>query len=530
MTGVAQNPPSEVVIGLDVGTTAAKAVAFGLGSTWRYTAIREYPLLQPEPGWQVQDPATIAAEISSALTDCVTNVARARVLGISVSAAMHGLIGLDAGYTPLTPLVTWADARSHDEARWLRESGHAVDLNRASCTPVHPMTPLTKLMWFVRHEPELCKQVRWWVGLKDYVLLTLTGTLVTELSSASGTGLLDLRTRSWSAAAVDIAGISVEQLPTILPTTSVLRLSGACASDVALPTGTPVVVGAADGPLGNLGAGAMGRGLVGLSVGTSGAVRIVVPAPVVDTEGRLFCYALTDDAWVLGGAVSNGGVVVRWAGSVFGRELTGASEAAAADTELLAVAGSVQAGSDGLLMLPYLLPERAPLWDPDLSGAYLGVRHAHTRAHFVRAAVEGVALQLSMIVDQLDRIEPVTSVRATGGVFRSQLWREVMAGALGRPLHVTGGAEGSALGAAALGLFALGRATSLSDGVRLLSETSSDLRPSPVPTSAANERTYAQMRAVMPALLGAYGHLSRLSATAVHDRGEHTVQYGSLPR
>jgi len=320
------------------------------------------------------------------------------------------------------------------------------------------MSPLTKLMWFSRHEPELCSRVRGWVGLKDYVLHALTGTLATELSSASATGLLDLTARTWNPVAMDLAGVRDDQLPPILSTTSALGLSKSVAARLGLPTATPVVVGAGDGPLGNLGTGALGPGVVGLSVGTSGAVRMIVPEPIVDESGRLFCYALTDDAWVVGGAVSNGGIAVRWAGGVFGQDSGGARTS---DAELLELAASVSPGSDGLITLPYLLAERAPLWDPSLTGAFLGMRHSHTRGHFVRSVVEGVALQLSAIVAELDRLEPVTEIRATGGVFRSEVWRQVVAGALGHPLKVTGGAEGSALGAAALGIYALGRAESL---------------------------------------------------------------------
>ena len=126
------------------------------------------------------------------------------------------------------------------------------------------------------------------------------------------------------------------------------------------------------------------------------------------------------------------------------------------------------AGSDGLVMLPYLLPERSPLCDPQLTGAYLGIRSRHTRGHFVRAAVEGVAHQLAAILRRVDAVSPVASVRGTGGALRSPLWREVLADALGRPLHVTGAADGTALGAAALGLLAIGRAASPAGGARLL--------------------------------------------------------------
>jgi gluconokinase len=171
----------------------------------------------------------------------------------------------------------------------------------------------------------------------------------------------------------------------------------------------------------------------------------------------------------------------------------------------------VAPGSDGLVMLPYLLGERAPLWDPGVPGAFLGVRHHHTRAHFVRAAVEGVALQLSAIVDGLDQVSPVTSVRATGGVFRSSVWRDILASALDRPLHVTGGAEGSALGAAALGVLAIGRADTLHGALGALAPALvDDDGEAVVPT--ADPAAYDRVRAAIPGLVDGYREVAALFA------------------
>ncbi len=222
------------------------------------------------------------------------------------------------------------------------------------------------------------------------------------------------------------------------------------------------MVGAADGPLGNLGTRATAPGVAGLSIGTSGAIRMMTDRPYADPDRRLFCCALTDDQWAVGSAVSNGGSVVRWAGSA-----VGAAERPS-DAALLSLSDAVPAGSEGLVMLPFLLAERGPLWNGDLTGAYLGLRAHHARGHLVRAAAEGVALQLGTVLDALEPLGPVSSIRATGGVFRSRLWREVVAAALDGPLVVTGAAEGTALGAAGLGLHALGAAASPVAGVQRL--------------------------------------------------------------
>ncbi len=492
----------EVIVGLDVGTTGVKAVAFGVGSAWRRVAIREYPLLHPEPGRQVQDPAVILAAAADALAECLAGVDVSGVLAIAVSAAMHGLIALDGQRQPLTPLITWADARGREQARALHAGGQARQLQALTGAPIHPMTPLVKLRWFAEHDRRTWAAARWWVGLKDYVLLWLTGSLVTELSSASGTGLLDMATRDWSAAALEVCGVPVERLPEIRPTTATLPLASAIARRLGLAPGTPVVLGAADGPLGNLGTGAMAPGVAGLSLGTSGAVRIAVDRPRPDASGALFCYALTGDSWVVGAAISNGGAVARWAGRALAPDLTG-------DAAVLRLAAHVPAGSDGLVMLPYLLEERAPLWELDPPGAYLGLHGGHTRAHLVRAAVEGVCAQLRLVVDRVDAVEPVRSVRVTGGVFRAPLWREVMAGMLARPLHVVDAAEGTALGAAALGLFALGRADRLAAATGLLtvpgSPPPSEIRPDP-----ALVATYDELRARVPGLVRGLGGVAEM--------------------
>ena len=271
--------PGRVVIGLDVGTTGVKAAAFGVDRPWRAVALREYPLLAPEPDEHVEDPAAILRASTEVLAECVRAIGRAQVIGVSVSAAMHGLLALDRELRPLTPVITWADARARREAERVHRDGLAGTLHATTGTPVHPMSPLVKLLWFSAHDRPVWTAARWWIGLKDWILLGLTGRLVTELSSAAGTGLVDMATRTWSTLALELCWLDADRLPPILPTTASLNLSPDVARLTGLPPATPVVVGAADGPLGNLGVGAVSPGVAGLSVGTSGAVRMLVTPP-----------------------------------------------------------------------------------------------------------------------------------------------------------------------------------------------------------------------------------------------------------
>ncbi len=460
------NRTGEVIVGLDVGTTGVKAVAFDLADRRRTIAIREYPLIRPAAGQHVQDPAVILAGAHAALCECLGAARGSYVVAMSLSAAMHGLIALDDKCRPITPLVTWADERAGAEARELACDPAAFDLQQVTGTPVHPMTPLVKLEWFRRNDPATFSAARWWVGLKDYLIYWLTGTLATETSSASGTGLLDVTTRTWSPVAMAACGIDLGRLPEVLSTTAVLplRSDGQLAASLGVPTGTPVAVGAADGPLANLGAGAVDVGIAGMSLGTSGAIRVVTHGPCPDRLGRVFCYALVEPLWVAGGAISNGAEVLRWAARTLA---PGTTTDTLGDPTTVPTQG-VAADSDGVVMLPFLLAERAPLWNPDLAGAFVGLRHHHNETHMRRAAMEGVCLQMRLLLDRVDAHHPVTSVRATGGAFRSPLWRNLMAAALERPMTVSADAEGTALGAAAIGLVAVGRSESLSDATAAL--------------------------------------------------------------
>ena len=485
----------DVILGLDVGTTAAKASLFSLDGTLRVTASREYPLLGPRPGWHVQEPDAIARGVLGALAEAVEQVDPARVLGISISTAMHGLLGLDADQRPVTELITWADSRASAQAEQLNDHATGPRLHFISGTPTHPMSPLVKLRWFADTEPELLARTAHWIGLKDWILVVLTGQVATELSTASGSGLLDMEERDWNPEAIEISGLRPDQLPTLHDTTDILPLGRDAAGAIGLPAGLPVVVGAGDGPLGNLGTGAMEVGKAGLSIGTSGALRMVMRNPAV--VSGLFCYALTRDVWVAGGAVSNGGMVQRWLTETFAPE-------GADDAEACRRAETIPAGSDGLVMIPYLVSERASLWDSEIRGAFLHVRRPHTPDHFLRAGVEGVAFQLWTILRRLRMIARVEEVRATGGVFNSPLWRQVVAGVQNRPLIVTGSTEGSGLGAAILGAKALGVVDSLQAGYDLLRGEAIEEH---VPVSAEDLATYESYRYGMGALLQSYGRL-----------------------
>jgi len=475
------------MVGIDVGTTSAKAVVFDVDGTPLARAEQGYPLRAPAPGHAVQDPETVVDAVLD-VTRRVLDTARhdgTPVAGLALSGAMHTLIALDEDDRPLTPLVTWADARAVAQAARLR--AERPGLHARTGTPLHPMSPLVKLVWFSEHEPEVCARAARWCGVKELVLRRLTGTWATDHSTASGTGLLDLQALAWDPEALAVAGVTADQLCPLVSPTAVLEARE--------PSWPPVVAGAADGPLANLGVGAIAPGVAACSIGTSGALRLVAGQPGIDEQGRTFCYALTPGRWVVGGAVNNGGVVLRWAGDALAPDL-----GPDAHDALLRLAAQAPPGSDGLLMVPALLGERAPSWDAEARGAFVGLTIAHRREHLLRAAVEGVCLQLGLVLDALrDAGHDIREIRATGGALRSPVWRQILCDVLGLPLRVPAGRDGSALGAALLGFAALGAGAPLEDAVAAL-PAGDPLEPDP-----AAAAIYAAIRPRFAALHEALG-------------------------
>ncbi|SFT89846.1 gluconokinase [Actinopolyspora lacussalsi subsp. righensis] len=451
-----------VVLGLDLGTTTTKVVAADRGGTVLHHAERENEMRTEQPGEAVQDAAAVRDSAIAALAECVARVREAGrpVRALSFSTAMHTLVGLDTAGDPVTPAFNWADSRCADIAEKFRgEWSTAAELHRATGTPVHPQSVMVKLAWLTTQRRDLAEGVAYWCALKDFVFTAFTAEFVTDQSLASGTGLQDMATLDWHDSALRAAGVEADQLPRIAAPTDAFPLGARVARDTGLPEGLPVVLGAGDGPLGNLGVGAINTGVAGLSLGTSGALRVVRDEPGVDERCRTFCYYLADGLWVAGGAVSNGAVVGQWAAESFDTNVA----------RLLDEAYEVPTGARGLVALPYLMGERAPWWEPGLTGSLVGLRRIHGRAEMTRALVEGVAQQLALVRDAVvDTGARVHAVRATGGGFRSRIWADAIAAALGIELELAEESGGSAVGAVLLAWRALGELDSLDEAADLI--------------------------------------------------------------
>ncbi|MDC8785414.1 gluconokinase [Roseateles koreensis] len=458
---------AEFMLGVDIGTTSTKAVLFTpQGRVVAHHSVG-YPLLRPTPDAAEQDPAQIFQAVVGAIRVCLAAQAGAgqRLLGVAFSAAMHSVIAMGPDNTPLTGSITWADNRAAGWAERIQRDWGGLAIYRRTGTPTHPMSPLAKMVWLRHEQPALFTQTARFIGIKEYVFFRLFGRYWVDHSIASATGLFNLFQLDWDDEALALAGVRRDQLSELVPTTHIVQgLAGDIAQQLGLRADTPFVIGANDGVLSNLGVDAIAPGDVAVTIGTSGAMRTVIHEPRTDPGGRTFCYALTEQHWAVGGPVNNGGVVFRWVRD----ELAGAESAQARVQnldpydELTRMAAQVPPGAEGLLFHPYLAGERAPLWNADLRASFFGLGLRHRKAHMIRAALEGVIFNLHGILPTLETLVGTdTRIKATGGFARSPLWRQMMADVFNREVVVPESFESSCLGAAVLGLYALGRIKSL---------------------------------------------------------------------
>lgn len=452
-------------IGVDVGTTNVKALAVLPDDLTHILAHASAPVdtLNPEPGWAEQDVTHIWAALVQVLAEVNRELTAAghTATHVAFSTAMHSLLAMDTNGTPLSHALLWSDNRAEAEALTLRttEADLGTRLYRQTGTPIHPMVPLCKLAWLRTHDPRLLHRAAYMGSIKEYLWRRLTGQFEIDYSMATATGLFDTGAMQWSADALRFAGVRASQLSTPVPTTHQRPLlASPDTTATGLPAGVSLVIGASDGCLANLGAGAIQRGVTTLTIGTSGAIRQTVRTPLRDDEGRLFCYWLDQDHYVVGGPTNNGGNVLEWVSDKLTLQETDA---------VLAEAETVPPGADGLLFMPYLQGERAPLWDSAVRGAYLQVDWQHTRAHFVRAALEGVLFNLLSINQLLARHTGAAHViHANGGFAQSRFWVQMLADMAGIPVRLNASNESGSMGGILLTLKAVGLVKSLDEAAQ----------------------------------------------------------------
>lgn len=410
-----------MLIAIDIGTTNIKAVAVSGAGNILAVAERQNATLNPQTGWQEQDPEAVFQYVVEVLAEVwAASKEEEKLSGIIFSSAMHGLMAVDKNGKPLTNILLWSDMRADAIARSLRQGREGLDIYRRTGVPIHAMSPLCKLMWLRQSQPDVFQKAHQFLDIKSYVWFRLTGEFRSDVSVASATGLLNIEQQIWDAPAMEMAGIAAAQLPKPVSPAYIAGVLPEMAAKWALPTGVPYMIGASDGALANIGSGATETGQIAVTIGTSAAIRTVSARPLLDASMRTFCYRLDDKRFIVGGASNNGANALEWLRhAVFQSPLS--AEAFANQ------AVSVPAAADGLLFLPYLLGERAPLYNAQVCGSFQDMTARHGQAHFVRAAMEGVLFNVKIIAEALETHSPIDTLHVGGGFSRNPLWVQMLA-------------------------------------------------------------------------------------------------------
>lgn len=414
------------ILGIDIGTTATKGILYQNDGQAISAHSRANYLLRGDQGQAEQDPEAIYQGLVQLIQEVCTSLkAEDKIDAVAFSCQMHSLILLDQAYSLLTPSITWADTRAKAAAEAIKDSEVGRVFMTTSGTPIHPMSWLAKIKYFQSEKPDLMVQTAHLMGIKDYLFYRLFAVNAIDISSATGTGLVNLQQGTWDQKILDYLEISPALLPEIKDSLDFVQGLPAVFQGLnGMTSETRFIYGAGDGPMANLGIGQMAENAAVITIGTSSAVRLLSQDLQVEESGSLFTYAVKKGLWVIGGPSNSGGNILEWLHKTFyqGQAL----ESIFQDIEATPI------GANNLCFLPYLGGERAPLWDSETRGAFHNLSFTHQKSHFARACIEGLFYNLRMILESIEKHYPVDTLYVSGGLFQTQLFIELLADISGK--------------------------------------------------------------------------------------------------
>jgi xylulokinase len=471
-------------LGIDVGTSGTKALILGDGQNILATAEAPHELLTPKPGWSEQHPeewwtATQSA-VRSALRRAKVNGRDIRAIGLS--GQMHGSVFLDKSGNVLRPALLWNDQRTAAQCADIEQkAGGRAALLKMVSNPALTGYTAPKILWLRKHEPKKFARCAHVLLPKDYLRYRLTGDYASDVSDASGTLLLNVRTRSWHTGLMATLDLDPGLFPRLVESPDITgQLTAQAATALGLATGTPVVGGAGDQAAGAVGTGTVIAGLVSVALGTSGVVFTSTDQPVDDLEGRMqtMCHAAPNLWCVFGCMLSAGGAWQYLRNTLFPEQVAKAKDPGSVYAAMMASAARAPVGSENLLFLPYLTGERCPHADPNARGAFVGLTPRHSRDHLLRAGLEGInfGLREQMVILRGMGLR-MNEIRAQGGGARSAFWRQMMADMFAAPVNTIAVSEGAALGAALLAAVGVKHFADVASACRATIRVAETVRP-----------------------------------------------------
>ena len=488
------NVKHSYIIGTDLGTGSTKTIAVDFSGNVLESSQKHYPTQSPHPGYSEQNPKEIFNAFVQSLKEIVSKMG-CTPGAVSLSSAMHGLIAVDETCSPLTNLIIWSDSRSHIIANRIKKSAQGKSIYEATGTPIHSMSPFCKIVWLREQMPGIFGKTHKFISIKEFIWYQLFKKFEIDYSIASATGLFNIENLCWNKTSLSVAQITEQQLSEPVPTHYLRKyINEKTAALLGIPAATPFCIGASDGCLANLGTNSLESGTAAITIGTSGAVRVASSSPIKNYATMCFNYLLDENTFVCGGPVNNAGNAVQWLIKNFLLQ----NEANDQDyNALFQRIEMIPAGCDGLIFLPYINGERAPIWDEESCGVFLGIKSHHNQGHFLRAALEGICFALKNVLSTVESIDqPVIRINASGGFIQSPVWVQLLADITGKPISIQQTEDASAIGAAWLCLKAM-RAI---PGYTSLSQKSGSVIYPKKQSEDVYEKNYMIFKTIYPAL------------------------------
>lgn len=432
-------------LGIDLGTSAVKVLALSEDGSILAKAKRSYPTATPEIGWSEQSPEHWWSAAAEAAREVMARVGGASIGGAGLSGQLNGFVLLDEQDRPLQPAIIWLDRRATAEAEELaRQRG--VTIETVSGNRVSPISVMSKLLWMRRHRPEVLAKTKRLFMVKDYVLWRLTGAHVTDPSDASATGLMDFKSRQWSAELCGAVGVDPRLFPNILPSTAIAgRVIRSAGAEINLPEGVPIVAGGGDVAALAAGCGVVGDGMLGVTLGTAGHVVVSSKRLLPRVGNGLWQLPhVIEDRVIWLGLIMAGGLSLSWL-----YRLASLERSTISFEDFVDLAKAAEPGARGLVFLPFLEGAATPYERPNARASFIGLTSSHSAADMIRAVMEGVAFNLRQCVELFEAMGvSVASVRLAEGGSRVGLWCQIIADVLAKPVDLIEESDTSALGAA----------------------------------------------------------------------------------
>ncbi len=447
------------IIAHDLGTTGNKATLYDRDGRLVGSVFYGYETEYAHTGWAEQNPENWWLAVCRSTRDLLaqTGVSKTGVACITFSGQMMGAVALDSEARPLRNAIIWADTRALAQEKWIGERVSFEEMYRISGHRLSPSYSLAKILWIRDNQPAIYHATHKFVHAKDAIVARLTGAFVTDPSDASGMNLYDLSSGSWSTRILEAVGLPIEKLPEIRPSSAVVgTVRAEVADEVGVAAGTPVVIGGGDGACATAGAGVIREGSAYNYLGSSAWIALATPAPIFDPDYRTFTFAhVIPGMFMPTGTMQTAGASYQWTrDQLAGAEKQVAQALGISAYELMNMEiDTIKPGAEGLFYLPYLLGERSPRWNPHARGAFVGLTIRHTRTHMFRAVLEGVTMNLRVILDAFrNQGRHIDAMRVIGGGARGRMWNQIMADLYGIPIQrLSILEEATSMGAALVG-------------------------------------------------------------------------------